>query len=88
MKFILNEPKYNLNLVEKYILLEKNRRTEARPLEQGQKIIQTYLTKYICRSLARGTYKVLNPEAAGVPTIKDKELKPDLKHLLSKDKDG
>lgn len=89
MKFILEEHKYTLNLVEKYILLEKNRRTEARPLEQGQKILQTYLSKYICRVFGHGSnYKVVNPEAAGVPTLEDKDLKPDLKHLLNSDKDG
>lgn len=89
MKFILEEHKYTLNLVEKYILLEKNRRTEARPLEQGQKLLQTYLSKYICRVFGHGSnYKVVNPEAAGVPTLEDKDLKPDLKHLLNSGKDG
>lgn len=88
MKYILEELATKYILSEKYILVEKNRRTEARSLEQGQELIKTYISKFISRVTGHGNYKVLNPEAAGVPTLKDKDLKPDLKHLLTNNENG
>jgi hypothetical protein len=88
MKYILEELVTKYILSEKYILVEKNRRTEARSLEQGQELVKAYISKFISRVTGHGNYKVINPEAAGVPTLKDKDLKPDLKHLLTNNENG
>lgn len=88
MKYILEETTHKYILSEKYILIEKNRRTEVRPLEQGQELVKNYISKFISRITGHGNYKVINPEAAGVPTLKDKDLKPDLRHLLANNENG
>ena len=88
MKYILEETTHKYILSEKYILVEKNRRTEVRPLEQGQELVKNYISKFISRITGHGNYKVINPEAAGVPTLKDKDLKPDLRHLLANNENG
>ena len=88
MKYILEETTHKYVLSEKYILTEKNRRTEARSLEQGQELIKNYISKFISRITGHGNYKVINPEAAGVPSLEDKDLKPDLRHLLTNNEEG
>jgi hypothetical protein len=46
MKYILEETTHKYILSEKYILIEKNRRTEVRPLKQGQELVKNYISKF------------------------------------------
>ena len=103
MKFILQEEKFVLpekfelfesfELSEKFVLdedllLEKNRRKEARTEEQGLKLLYELIGKHFARIMGHGNYKVVNPEAARVPTLKDTWLKPDMRKLLASKADG
>lgn len=93
MKFILQEAKYNLDLCEKYILLEKNNRKEERSLEDGKKLILELLDKAIRNELQLrniGEYKILNLEKIGFPKLTDSHVQStkELKGLLDNNIDG